>query len=153
MDDQQAFEKLKKFFETHPACRVAADALDDRVEIGIFINSKLECSFHKADRLPTLSMRAPNKPDVIFTINDKGIDSLVNEPSTEIANLGINILKSYTSGDVKIKVQGSILNLLTRGYLGVIKAGGLGFTSYLASHGISGLTKIKEIFQKLKNQS
>ncbi|MCC6277845.1 MAG: hypothetical protein IT289_08035 [Oligoflexia bacterium] len=153
MEDQQAFEKLKTFFETHPACREAASSLNNDVEIGIFINSKLECTFFKDAEMPKFEMRQARRPDVTFVINDRAIDSLVQEQSPEIADLGINIVKSYFKNDVKIRIQGSILNLLTRGYLGVIKSGGAGFAQFLASHGAAGLSKIKDIFQKLKNQN
>ena len=43
-----------------------------------------------------------------------------------------------------------MISLLTNGYLGVIKAGGLSFGKFLATHGISGLGRIKDFIQGLK---
>jgi len=45
-----------------------------------------------------------------------------------------------------------MIGLLTNGYLGVIKAGGMSFAKFLGQHGISGLGKIKDVIQKMRGK-
>ncbi len=152
MSDQQAFESLRAFFEERPICASASDSLSQSVEIGVVINGNLECVFHKENGRPRFSQRPASKPDVVFHLNQNSIESLVNDKTGEIGELGINIVKSYLAGDIKIRVVGSMINLLTQGYLGVIKAGGISFAKFLASHGVNGLGKIKDVIQGLKSR-
>jgi hypothetical protein len=151
MTDQQAFEELKKFFETRSVCEEAADSLRQSVEIGFNIGA-LECAFFKVDNKPQLEQRSAKNPDVIFTMAPEAVESLVKDPSNDIAELGINIVKSYLNKKIKIQVKGSMIALLTNGYLGVIKAGGMSFAKFLGSYGISGLSKIKEVIQNMRKQ-
>lgn len=150
MSDQEAFRKLKDFFETRTVCATAADPLRQSVEIGIVINDSIQCTFFKSNGKPRFEQREAKKPDIVFYMSPDAINSLVNDPSDDIGELGINIAKNYLARSVKIKIKGSILNLMTNGYLGIMKAGGVSFAKFLGSHGISGLGKIKDIFSKLK---
>ncbi len=152
MYDQQAFEQLKSFFETNPVSREAAAPLSSKVEIGVTINEHTQCVFFKdASGAPKFEKRAPVDPDVIFFLTPEAVESLINGPHHSIGELGISITKNYLAGSVKIKVVGSILNLLTRGYLGILKAGGMEYTKFLATHGITNLSKIKSLIQKLRS--
>ena len=152
MSDQQAFEKLKEFFETRNACALAADPLRAGVEIGIVINNTLQCSFFKENSKPRFEQRPAQKPDVVFYINPDAVESLVNNPSDDIGEFGIAIAKNYLAGTVKIKVTGGMISLLTNGYLGVIKSGGLSFAKFLGGHGVTGLSKIKDVIQNLRSK-
>ncbi len=149
MTDQQAFEELKKFFETRSACETAADSLRQSIEIAIIVG-KTPCAFFKDGNKPRFEQRQAKDPDVIFTINHKAVQSLVEDTSNDIAELGINIAKSYLNKNLKIKVTGSMIALLTNGYLGVIKAGGMSFAKFLGGYGISGLGKIKDVIQNMR---
>lgn len=152
MSDQQAFEQLKDFFENRPVCVRAADSLRKSVEIGVVINDVLHCTFFKENDQPKFEMREPKKPDVIFYMSPDAIQNLVSTESEEVGELGIVVVKSYLAGTIKMKVTGSMISLLTNGYLGVIKSGGMSFAKFLGSHGISGLGKIKEVIEKLRKQ-
>jgi hypothetical protein len=150
MTDHQAFADLKKFFEERPVCARAADPLRKNVEIGIVLNETTECTFFKEGDKPRFEMRPANSPDVVFYLSPDAVRSLVNDSSEDIGELGMNVVKNYLAGNVKIKVKGSMISLLTNGYLGVIKSGGMSFAKFLASHGVTGLSKIKDIFQKMR---
>ena len=151
MSDQQAFEKLKDFFENRKACRLAAEPLKKGVEIGVVINDVVDCSFFKDGEDPRFEKRSAKNPDVVFYIAPDAIEALVAHETDDVGELGIAVAKQYLSGSVKIKVKGSIFSLLTNGYLGVIKSGGMSFTRFLAGHGLNGLGKIKDFMTKMKS--
>ena len=152
MSDQQAFERLKEFFETRPAAAAASEPLGKDVEIGVVINDGVQCAFFKENNKPKFEMRQAVKADVVFYINPDAVETLTSHPSEDIGELGITVVKCYLAGTVRIKVTGGMINLLTRGYLGVIKAGGMSFAKFLASHGVSGLGKIKDVIQNLRKK-
>jgi len=150
----EAFEKLKNFFETKAAARDAAESLKKDVEIGVTIRTdegETPCAFFKENGEPRFAQREPRKPDVIFTINSEAIEKLVNSPSEDVGEIGVLIVKEVAHGNVKIRVTGSLLNFITRGYLGVIGKGGATFSKHLASKGLGSLGKIKETISNLRN--
>ncbi len=150
MSDQQAFEELKVFFENRAVCRQAADSLRQNVEIGIVINESLQCTFFKEGENPRFEARQAKKPDVVFYMKPEAIKSLTESTSDDIGEIGITVTKNYLAGSIRINVKGSMISLLTNGYLGVIKSGGLSFAKFLASHGVTGLGKIKDVIQHLR---
>jgi hypothetical protein len=150
MSDQQAFEELKDFFENRSVCRQAADSLRSRVEIGIVINDSLNCAFFKEGENPRFEAREAKKPDVVFYMKPEAVKSLIENKSDDIGEIGITVAKNYLAGSIHIKVKGSMIGLLTNGYLGVIKSGGMSFAKFLASHGVTGLGKIKDVIQSLR---
>jgi hypothetical protein len=152
MTDQQVFEQLKDFFENRTACRLASEPLGKNVEIGIVINDKTECAFFKKDGVPKFEMRPAKSPDVIFYLGPDAVAPIVNSETDDVGELGIVIAKQYLAGTVKMKVKGSMFSLLTNGYLGVIKAGGMSFAKFLGSHGLSGLGKIKDFIGTMRSK-
>ena len=154
MSDQQAFAKLKGFFENRRACVVAAEPLKAKVEIGIVINKNLPCAFFKQkDGKPKFEQREAVKPDVVFFLKPEGVDALLDDDTDDVAELGARLVKLYLGGMMDIKVPGSMFNLLTNGYLGIYRAGGLPFAKFIGAHGLSSLGKIKEFVQKLRQKS
>jgi hypothetical protein len=153
MSDQQAFEELKDFFENREVSRLASNPLAQRVEIGIILNERFNCTFFKDGDKARFEAREAKKPDVIFYMKPEAVKSLVESKSEDIGELGILVVKNYLAGSIRLKVKGSMISLLTNGYLGVIKAGGMSFAKFLASHGVSGLGRIKEIIQTLMKKS
>jgi hypothetical protein len=152
MSDQQAFEQLKEFFENRPACALACDSLRKNVEIGVTINDNVHCTFFKVGEKPRFERREPVKADVIFFISPDAVQTLVASETDDVGELGILVAKMYLTGTIKIKVVGSMISLLTNGYLGVVKSGGMSFARFLGSHGISGLGKIKDVIEKIRKQ-
>lgn len=150
MDNQQGFEQLRDFFENRPASKVAADSLSDGVEIQIEINGSLTSAFSKKLDKPALEMRSAISPDFIFQINSNAIQQLVDHKGDDIGEIGIILAKAYLAKNIRIKFVGTVWNVLTKGYLGVIKSGGPSFLKFLASHGLSGISKIKEFLTHLK---
>jgi hypothetical protein len=50
MYDQQAFDSLKRFLESHPVSHKAAQFLKKGVDVGVVINDHNECSYFKGTK-------------------------------------------------------------------------------------------------------
>lgn len=150
MSPGASFEKLKKFLEEKPASRKAIKNLKSGVEIGVVIGHQMECAYFKKDDAPCFELRAAQNPDVIFTIKPESVDILTQNSGEDVGELGIAVLKEYMSGGVRIRAPGSIWNISTNGYLGIIKEGGSTFMKFLTQHGVASIGKILSIIKDLK---
>ena len=136
MQDQQAFEKLKNFFETHPASLEASKQLKNGTEVGVVLNENIDCAFVKdPSGITSFQMRKAVKPDFIFYFSPEALENLVSGNYKTMADVAIQITKNYLAGTVRFKFVGSPLHLLTKGYLKIVKAAGFEYTKFLSSHG------------------
>jgi hypothetical protein len=145
-------EKLKVFMTTEPACIRAAQHLGKNVEIGIRIAEYVDAAFYKSGDGAVFEEREAFEPDVIFSITATGIDVLTSKTGYALGEFGIEVLKQYLAGEVKIKVVGSLFGIMKNGYLGIIKDAGVPFAKFIASHGVTSLSKIPEIIKKLREK-
>ena len=62
---------------------------------------------------------------------------MLANPSGEIAEIGVLIMKLIVAGDdqnrIRMTVRAGFLNMMTKGYFGVLTTGGAGVATYLAS--------------------
>lgn len=103
--------------------------------------------------LPAAS-ESSSKPDVTFSLTAQAWGDLVANPSEDVGEIGVAIAKLIFSRDPSRKVEAQLhiglLNLLTKGYFGVLAAGGASLMGYLANHGFGSLSAIKERIKNLK---
>jgi hypothetical protein len=92
--------------------------------------------------------------DVNFFLTHKAAETILNQPSGEISEIGIQILKLIFSDKpdhrIGVRLNSGMLTLIRKGYFGVLTAGGAAFSGYLASKGFSGLGSIKTAINKLR---
>jgi hypothetical protein len=150
MPAHEKYLLVKDFLENKPASHEVVTSLRDGVEIGLTIDS-LECAYLQEEGRPRLEERAPKNPDVVFVISPDAAETLVKNSGTDVGEFGVEVLKQVLAGEVKIRVPGSTLRIMKNGYLGIIKKGGKTFMKYLASNGVSSLSKIPGIIKNLKN--
>lgn len=143
MNDQQAFEKLKLFFETQPTSLEASSYLKSGTEVGVIIGDTVECVFFRDEGgKPHFERRPAENADFIFTFSPDAIENLVAGEYSTMADVAINITKNFLAGTVKFNFVGAPTNVLTRGYLNVLKAGGVEYTKFLSSLGLPAISKI-----------
>ncbi len=132
MYDQQAFDKLKNFFESHSASLAAAKLLKPNVDVGVVINQHNECAFFKDTAgKPHFERRRAEDPDVIFYLTPEAVESLVHGPHGTISEVAVNVTKNYLAGTIKVKIAGPLPNLIIRGYMDILRAGAQGLFSKL----------------------
>jgi hypothetical protein len=95
--------------------------------------------------------RPAKDPDVIFHILPESVETLNTRTKDEIGDIGVNILREVLAGNITIKVPGRFMNLLSRGYLDMIKQGGAPVMSFLAHHGLASIAKITAAIRKMKS--
>jgi hypothetical protein len=150
MSAEQSFQTLKNFFETRQAARQAMSSLGEGVEIGILIADSVECALFQRAGQPIVEQRPAKNPDVIFSIKPESIEILATQTKDEIGDIGVAILKEVITGNVKIKIPGRIMHILTRGYVDIIRKGGAPVMAFLARRGLTGVPKIISTIKNMK---
>lgn len=144
------FQTLKNFFETRQAAKTAMMAVEPGIEISIVIGDTLECALFRQNNQPIVEQRPAQNPDVIFHIKPEAVYVLANSTKDEIADIGVNILKEVLAGSINIKVPGRLMNIVSRGYLDMVKQGGMPVMNYLAQQGLGSIPKILNTIKNMK---
>jgi hypothetical protein len=84
-------------------------------------------------------------------VSPEAIAVLKNQPVEDLAAFGIEVVKQIIAEKIKVRVCGSVWNVMTKGYLGVIQAAGPEFLKFLASQGLTGISKIMALIKTLKS--
>lgn len=126
------------------------NAIKEGVEIGIVIGETVDCALFRKGEEPVIEKRPAVKPDVVFYIKPESVYVLNSQAKDEIGEIGVSVLKEVLAGNISIKVPGKILNLLSRGYLDMLRQGGAPVMAFLARHGLTNITKITSAIKKMK---
>jgi len=149
----EAFQVVHTFFTTKPAPKDALRHLKRGHEIRLLLEGRTECALLFEAGQVVVEQRPCSKADVEFTIGSESIRLLTSHPGDSVGQLGVDIVKEIIAGNVKVRVCGSILNVLSGGYLGIIGSGGPEFMTYLATHGLTSLGKITALIRSLKGRN
>jgi hypothetical protein len=111
-------------------------------------------TFTKEGGKNAIKPAAARDPQLIFTLSPAAADAILADPSDDIGAIGVHIAKMIVAKNsdrsVSIKFKAGFLSLFSKGYLGVLTAGGSQFASFLASKGLNGMSAVKDVLKKMK---
>lgn len=151
-------ESFRAYFD-RPVAQDAARPLSNGIEIELRIressgSEQLVLTFTKESAKNIVKQGAARDPQVVFTLTPAAADTILADSGQDIGTIGVGIAKLIVSTDPERKVAVSLrtgfMNLFSKGYFGVIAAGGAHFAAYLASKGLSGMGAIKDTIQKMR---
>jgi hypothetical protein len=147
---EKSFRTLKNFFETRAAVAKALSLLDPDVEIGVVIGDSVDCALTIRDGKPQLERRAAREPDVVFSIQPETVELLNDHTRDDMGDIGVNVLKEMLAGQISVRVEANLLDLLRRGYLRVAASGGPAVNAFLARHGLTNVSTIMNTIKKMR---
>lgn len=157
-------ESFRAYF-SRPIAQEAARPLSNGIEIElrIFESSGTAESdyqvmfFTKESGKNTVNAGPAREPQVVFTLTRAAADAVLADSGQDIGTIGIGIAKLIVSTDpgkkVSVSLRTGFMNLFSKGYFGVIAAGGAHFAAYLASKGLTGMSALKETIHKMRKNS
>lgn len=152
-DTASRHQEFEAYFKQEVAEK-AARSLSDGIEIGITVGEET-FTFTRQDRCNAIVARAPKDPQVEFRMSQNAATSILNFKSDSIGEIGVHIMKQIITKNedqrVSVKLHAGFLKLLSKGYFGVLTAGGAGVASFLASRGLGATSGIKNVIKKLKS--
>ena len=146
----QAFDTLRSYFEDKSAPRRALGGLRAGVEIGVTIGSTVDCALLQQNGQPKVERRKATNPDFVFAIRPETVYVLAKHPSDEVGEVGVAVLKEMLAGNVSVRFTGSLMSVLSNGYLEVIKRGGSKFAASLAAHGLNSASRVTAAIRRMR---
>ena len=152
--------RFNEYFSREVAQK-AAKSLADGVEIEFRIREsdgtvKETFVFTKAGGQNVVRPTPAEDPQLLFNLTPFAAEAILTDPATEIGVIGVNIAKLAVSPDankrVSIQFKSGFLGLFSKGYFGVLSAGGSQFGAFLASKGLNGMGAIKAVLKKFKSE-
>jgi hypothetical protein len=145
--------KFSEYFEREVA-RKAAKSIADGAEVEIRVGLET-LTFTKSGGQNQVLPQGAKDPQLVFTLSASAADAILAETSEDIGVIGVHIAKLIVNpptADTKIgvKLKAGFLTLFSKGYFGVLTAGGAQFASFLASKGLNGMGAIKDALKKMK---
>lgn len=147
---ETSFLHLKNFIETRAAVAQALRLLETGVEIGVVIGDSIDCTLFIRDGKPQLERRAARSPDVVFSMRPETVEVLSERTTDDIGEIGVTIMKEMLAGQLSVRVEANVLDLLRRGYLRVAAAGGPAVHAFLARHGVTNVSGIMNTIKKMR---
>lgn len=144
-----AFKDLEAFVEQRPEFNEAFLCLKKNAEISVKIDD-LQCVLKSVDNKVRLISSPARRAEVEFLLTSAAASQLARSKPSNMGELGVQVLKSTAEGEIQIKVVGSVLSVLTGGYLSIIQKAGPEFMGFMARKGLKGLSKISAVIKKLK---
>ena len=157
-------EKFSAYFDREVS-RKAAHSLNDGAEMefhvvdfdeqGNPLPKPIEVfTFTKQNKHNKVLFGPAASPQLKFQITPRAAEVILADTSEEVGQIGVNILKLVVSPlkeqRVKVEFKAGFLTLFTKGYLGIVTAGGSSFSTFLASRGLNGMGAIKAALKKMK---
>lgn len=151
MDQQKLIVELKDFLRTEPACVQTLSCLKPEAKIQISIaNTNPITVFYDGSQV-VVEDGSNKLVDFIFNSSPQAIETLLSEKGLSPAQLGIKLLKQVLTQDVSISMPSNIFHITRKGYLDILKVGGLEFLNELKNQGLTSLPKILSALKKLRS--
>jgi hypothetical protein len=138
----------------------AANSIADGAEVEIRIASSdgrvIEIfTFTKEQGKNHIHSSNAKNPQLVFSMTPDAAEIILSDVTEEIGAIGVGIAKLVVTADanrrVSVKFKAGFFTLFSKGYFGVLSAGGSSFASYLASQGFNGIGAIKSTLKNLKD--
>lgn len=148
--------RFSAYFDRQVAQK-AASSLSDGVEIEL----KIEGSDSQAPETLTFTRSGGKNivrdgsakgPQIVFTLSPGAAEAILSDASEDIGAIGVQIarliLAPQSGQRIQIFIHAGFLSLFSKGYFGVVAAGGASFAAYLASRGLNGIGALKTALKK-----
>ena len=144
---------LKEIFGRE-VCQRATKPLRNGAQIAISLSTGESARLRKTAEGLVVEADAAEKPDMSFEVPTGALTQLQSFTSTEIGDIGVEILKLMASSEPSKKIRARVhigaFGLFTQGYLGILPLGGPAVMKFLGTKGLTNIGKIKEALSKLK---
>jgi hypothetical protein len=146
---------LADFFAA-PLAEKAGSYLSERTRIAIHIDGE-SFLYSRVDGRNVITASDKPDADVHFWVMPSAMRHLLGLgclPGTGLGTLGVAVLEHLFASDperkIKFRVDAGFLNLWSKGYFSVLKAGGPEVASYVAQKGFNSVARIKEVLKNIR---
>lgn len=150
MEKQEMMTGLIQFLTTEPACIETLSCLSKKAELEIRVAQTLSLRVRHDGTQVVAEETQAYAPDFVFDASPDAIATLISEKGLSPAQLGIKFVKQILSRDITVSMPSSLFQVTRRGYLNIIKLGGMEFLSELKKHDMASISKITAALGRLR---
>ena len=152
MTETELFAKTRDFITLKPACNEALSQLKKGKEIRLILDGKMECACFNTGTGAGIEQRPATNADVEFKINSEAVRRLAEIPGENLADTGVEVLREVLADNIEVKLVGSVKNVLTDGYVNIMRKAGPDFFAFLAQKGLTNIFKVIGYIKKMKKR-
>ena len=154
-------ERFSTYFSrdvAHRAAKSIADGAEIEFSVCLSADPKVQTpaieafTFTRVEGRNLIRAAPSSSAQILFKMTPQAAEAILNDPTEEIGQIGVNIAKLMISPDanrrIGMKLQVGFMSLFSKGYLGVLTTGGSEFGSFLASRGQNGLRAVQSLLRK-----
>jgi hypothetical protein len=149
MDKQSLINELCQYLQTEKSCAEALLCLKPNAEIEIIVGST-HISVRPNEDQVQVNVAKAQAPDFVFTATPSAIEVLITEKGLSPTQLAIKLIKEILANEVKVAMPISLLMVPRKGYLNLIKLGGLELFNELRKYNIHSIPQILDALRRLK---
>ncbi|MCB0391622.1 MAG: hypothetical protein KDD58_10030 [Bdellovibrionales bacterium] len=151
MSENELFRLTKTFIEEKYAVREALKELKPGVSLEISLEDRIPTHCYFKNGKAILEEGTPTNSDIRFLVKSEAVRRLADAPCDNLAETGIEIAREVLAGNIEIQITGSVKNILTDGYLSILRKAGPDFFSFLAQYGLKNIFKVINYIKKMKS--
>ena len=151
MDKNDLHQRLEHFLKNEPACQQTLGHLNGNAEIALIIGGSMTLCAHFPREGVEMVKESCKSPDFLFRATPQAVETMIAEKNLSPAELGIKLAKQYFTDQIELEMPGHFLHVLRKGYLQIVKAGGVEFLNGLKEYNLTSLAKIIGFLQSLRS--
>lgn len=150
---EDIFQRTKLFLETSPACQKGMESLKSGTKIAIVLEPNFYSELQKnGNSYSLVKTNSVFDADVVLHIHPDALNHFLAREFSNLSDLGIEIIKEIFVGRIHLRVIAKTTALIKKGYFTLPLAAGAPFLSYLASLGLSRMTKLYHWIEVLRKK-
>ena len=153
MNSEDLQQRLAEFLKNDPACQQTLGSLNESAEIALVIGGSLKLCAHFPPEGLQLVEKECQSPDFLFRAAPQAVETMIAEKHLTPAELGIKLAKQYFTDQIQLEMPGHFIHVLRKGYLQIVKTGGLEFLQGLSQYNLESLGKILVFLQSLRSKN
>lgn len=113
MGAERTFSLFEEYVENCPALRTILSRLNPNTEVGFLLGDILHCTVFWDKNKPQVEARTAKNPPVTFHIRPETVESLSQQPKTNLTKLSIEIFKEIMVSNISIETPKQLPGLLS----------------------------------------
>ena len=152
---QKDVTALAEEFFLREICHRAGKPLSEGASIAVYPGEAPAITIRKSGSKLMAERASPDNPDVSFWTPQGALEKLLALQTEDIGQMGILVIQlmasDKTEEHIRTRSHTGILDLMWKGYFGVLALGGPGLMKVLATRGFGNISRIKDAIHRMRS--
>ena len=150
MEKTALYKDLADFLTNEPSCQKALFCLNSEAQIAINVGGTLQACVSVVDQKIQVHPEECPSADFVFYSRPEAIELMISEKGLSAGALCGKLVKQVLTQQIELTMPGHFLQVVRKGYLNILKVGGMELLVELRKHNLASLPKIIEFLRALR---